>query len=106
MLNLSPLNQNRIFLLLDSHNKGEYWDYFCSYDVELRHNDGLIYFVRDFYRAVSPKIDEWSQELLEITVKIKSNMLKIIDKLDRLKEAYLETLKDLDNVQFALDEAI
>ena len=60
MLNLSPLNNNRIFLILDSKNKAEYWDYFCSYDVQLRRNDGLIYFVRDFYRATAHKVEEWS----------------------------------------------
>lgn len=43
-------------MILDSNNKGEYWEYFCSYDVELRRNDGLIYFVRDFYRAISHKL--------------------------------------------------
>lgn len=105
MLNLSPLNQNRVILLLDSHNKSEYWEYFCSYDVELRRNDGLIYFVRDFYRAIGEKLDEWSQELVDITVKIKQQLLVMIDKLDQLKENYLDNLVDLDNVQFALDEA-
>ena len=29
----------------------------------------------------------------------------MIDKLDQLKENYLDNLVDLDNVQFALDEA-
>ena len=91
---------------MDSNNKGEYWEYFCSYDVELRRNDGLVYFVRDFYRATSSKVSEWSEELIELTIKIKDILLIIIDKLDRLKESYLDDIIELDNVFFALDEAI
>lgn len=62
--------------------------------------------MRDFYRATASKVNEWSEELVEITERLKASILEIIDKLDRLKETYLDNLIDLDNVQFALDEAI
>lgn len=91
---------------MDSTNKGEYWEYFCSYDVELRRNDGIVYFIRDFYRSASGKLNEWSEELIQITVKLKDILLIIIDKLDRLKESYLDDIIELDNVIFALDEAV
>ena len=106
MLSLSPLNQNRIFLLLDPNNRAEYWQYFCSYDEELRRNDGLVYFIRDFYRAAAYKVDEWSQDLIDLTCQLKDTLLVIIDRLDRLKESYLDDLVDVDNAQFALDEAL
>lgn len=82
MIGLSPLNQNRVIPMLDNKNKAEYWEYFCSYDVELRRNDGVIYFVRDFYRAIAYKVNDWSTELVEITIKLKATLLSIIDKLD------------------------
>lgn len=106
MLGLSSLNQNRVIQFLDNKNQNEYWNYFCSYDVQLRRNDGLVYFVRDFYRATASKVSEWSEELIEITRKMKNVLLEIIDKLDRLKESYLDNVIDLENVQFALDEAV
>lgn len=95
-----------MFPLIDTKDKNEYWEYFCSYDVELRRNDGLVYFVRDFYRAISYKLDEWSDELIDITFTLRETLLIIIDKIDRLKESYLESLIDMDNVSFALDECI
>ena len=64
----------------------------------MRRNDGLVYFIRDFFKAVAAKIDDWSEELLDIAVELKAKMLEIIDKLDRLKESYADNLVDLDNV--------
>ena len=64
----------------------------------MRRNDGLVYFIRDFFKAVASKIDDWSEELLDIAVELKAKMLEIIDKLDRLKESYADNLVDLDNV--------
>ena len=64
----------------------------------MRRNDGLVYFIRDLFKAVAPKIDDWSEELLDIAVELKAKMLEIIDKLDRLKESYADNLVDLDNV--------
>ena len=63
-------------------------------------------FVRDFYRTISYKLDDWCDDLVEITGKIKETLLLIIDKLDRLKETYLEDIIDIDNIQFALDAAV
>ena len=72
----------------------------------MRRNEGLICFVRDFYRAVAYKVEEWCDDLLEITLKIREEMLIIIDKLDRLKDSFSDDLIDIDNVLFTLDSAV
>lgn len=72
----------------------------------MRHNEGLICFVRDFYRATAYKVDEYSDDLLDITLKIKELCLVIIDKLDRLKESFSADMIDTDNILFTLDSAV
>ena len=106
MMNLSPLNQKRYIEFLDSKDKAEFWHYFCSFNVELNKNDGLIYFVRDFFIEAGGKVDDWPPELLDICQNMKESILKMMDKLDQMKENYLDTLIDIDYIFYALDEAI
>ena len=74
--------------------------------MELNKNDGLIYFVRDFFIEAGGKVDDWPQELLDICQSMKESILKMMDKLDQMKENYLDTLIDIDYIFYALDEAI
>ena len=72
----------------------------------MRRYEGLICFVRDFYRSIAYKVDEWSDELLDITINIRDEMLMIIDKLDRLSQSYSHDVKNNDYVLFSLDSAV
>jgi hypothetical protein len=68
---LSALNGNRQFPFIELNNTAEYWEYLASYDLELQTTKGLLVFIRDFYNAVSDRIDTWSEEMQEATIKLR-----------------------------------
>ena len=62
MIKLSTLNQSRPFpFLKHPKNSIEFWEYLYYFDKEIDCADGLLYFIRDFYRVASLESTEnWS----------------------------------------------
>jgi hypothetical protein len=60
---MSPLNHNRPFDLIEQGKMSEYWDYLCYYDRIMEHSEGLVVFIRDLYRVILPKRDQWTKDL-------------------------------------------
>jgi hypothetical protein len=108
MSKLSPLNQNRPFpFLKNPKNEVEYWEYLYNFDKELDCDDGLLYFIRDFYKVASLESnDEWSDELKEITIKLKQTILTVVDSLYNLKATYGTAIIEIKAMMHAFDMAL
>lgn len=103
---MSPLNQNRPFQFILNNNNVEYWEYLCFYDKEFDRSIGLLFFVKDFYTSVAGKSDSWGEDLCEVTTKIRDLLFVLADKLDLMKDTYGEAIINLDNLLFAVNEAV
>lgn len=103
---LSPLNQSRPFPFLEENNFIEYWQYLCSVDKETGKPDGLLIFIADLYRVLIQKRPFWSEELKLITSKLYDVLMNVIDRLHQLKDTYQQNLIEIDDLQFALSDAI
>jgi|LakMenEpi03Aug12_release.lakeMendotaPanAssembly.Ray.scaffolds.fasta_scaffold2861856_2 hypothetical protein len=57
----------------------EYWDYLCFYDKYMDKSVGLVVFIRDLYRVLITKRDQWPKELEEVSESIQSMILSFID---------------------------
>ena len=78
----------------------------CSVDRETSKPEGLLIFIADLYRVLIQKRPFWSEELKTITSKLYEILMNMIDKLHMLADTYMTNLIEMDDLQFALSEAI
>lgn len=105
-IGLSPLNTSRPFPFLEEKNLIEYWDYLCSIDKETGKAEGLLIFIADLYKILITRRPFWSDELRMITGKLYDALMTMTDKLHLLKDTYLQNIIPIEEIMFALSEAI
>ena len=99
-MGLSPLNKGKKLELFDLHDHTEYWEYLCYYDIEYGRCDGLICFTKNMYSAISEAIDDWPDQLLISTMKVKKKLYELTDKLYALHEGYGNQMIDIKHLLF------
>jgi hypothetical protein len=106
-LTLSELNEGtRPYPFLEEKNMVEYWQYLSSNNPETGQTDGLLIFIRDMYKTLMMKQDQWVEELLQLTEALYKQILLVTDTLDQIRESYKQYIIDLDSIMLALSEAI
>jgi hypothetical protein len=63
-------------------------------------------FIRDFYFAVSDNVEAWGDAFKESTSKLRAKLIELEEKLDDLRATYSEAMINLDQIFFALDQAL
>ena len=107
MQKTSKLNENnRPFKFIDKNDLTEYWDYLCTYDKDIDESDGMLFFLRDTMREIVKKRDHWSEDLEKVINELYEVILTVIDRMEKLKDEYQGNLTDIENIMYALNEAV
>jgi hypothetical protein len=86
---LSSLNAgSRPYPFLQEKNMIEYWTYLCSDHKQTGQSDGLLIFIRDMYKSLNKKQDQWEEELKDSTSKLYEALLRVTDSLDSLRDMF------------------
>jgi hypothetical protein len=86
------------FPLIDENNKHEYWDYLTKYNKSRDKADGLLHFVRDFYRGVKLHKPKMEKEITEVTVKIRETLSEMSDNLNKLMDTYKDYMIEMEDI--------
>ena len=103
---ISNLRQAKPHPLVNDQDYSEYWKYLSQFKKSQGKADGLLHFIKDFYRNIRKTKFKMNREFVDITNKIKETLSRMSDDLHSIYEKSRDNLIDIDQIIFYINEAI